>query len=152
MRQSAGILLYKWMAGKLLFFLVHPGGPFWEGKDEGAWTIPKGEYGNDELPLTAALRELKEETGTEINGPALALTPITQKAGKQVTAFAVEGDIDPQTISSNHFRMQWPYKSGKWISVPEIDKGGWFDITEAKRKMNPAQVAFLDELSLLLDV
>lgn len=152
MRQSAGILLYKWNGGKLLFFLVHPGGPFWEGKDEGAWTIPKGEYGNDELPLTAALREFKEETGKELKGPAQALTPVRQKAGKQVIAFAMEGDIDPLTISSNYFKIQWPYKSGKWISVPEIDKGGWFDITEAKSKINPAQVAFLDELSLLLHV
>ena len=152
MRQSAGILLYKWNEGKLLFFLVHPGGPFWEGKDEGVWTIPKGEYGNDESPLTAALREFKEETGTELKGPSLALTSVRQKAGKQVTAFAMMGDIDPQTISSNFFKLQWPYKSGKWISVPEIDKGGWFDITEAKRKINPAQVVLLDELNLLLHV
>jgi predicted NUDIX family NTP pyrophosphohydrolase len=149
-RKSAGILLYKWSNGALLFFLVHPGGPFWKDKDEGAWTIPKGEYGDDELPLTAALREFKEETGTEIIGAAIALRPVKQKAGKLVTAFAIEGDIDPSSIKSNHFNIQWPYKSGKWMSVPEVDQGDWFDAEAAKKKINTAQSAFIDELSQIL--
>lgn len=146
MRQSAGILLYRKKAGGLQFFLVHPGGPFWQGKDAGAWTIPKGEF-TDEAPLAAAQREFREETGYTVDGPFMPLTAVKQKAGKLVHAWAAEGDIDPNSIVSNTFRAEWPYKSGKWQSYPEVDKAGWFSFDEACEKIKPAQVAFLVELS-----
>ncbi|RYY90617.1 MAG: NUDIX domain-containing protein [Chitinophagaceae bacterium] len=146
MRQSAGILLYRTSTGGPEFFLVHPGGPFWAGREEGAWTIPKGEFTEAEQPLAAARREFFEETGHRVDGPFLPLGSVKQKAGKLVHAWAAAGDMDPAAIVSNTFRTQWPPRSGKWISVPEIDKAGWFNYGVAALLINPAQVAFLDAL------
>ncbi|RYY40688.1 MAG: NUDIX domain-containing protein [Chitinophagaceae bacterium] len=146
MRQSAGILLYRTSTGAPEFFLVHPGGPFWAGREEGAWTIPKGEFTDEEQPLAAARREFFEETGARIEGVFVPLGTVKQKAGKLVHAWACEGDLDAGAISSNTFRTQWPPRSGKWISVPEIDKAGWFAYNEAARLINAAQRAFLDLL------
>jgi predicted NUDIX family NTP pyrophosphohydrolase len=148
MRKSAGILLYRFHQQKLEVFLVHPGGPFWKGKETGAWSIPKGEFTEEEEPLQAAIREFKEETGSEINGNFIELQPIKQKAGKMVYCWAVEGDIDAGAISSNTYKQEWPYKSGKWQTFPEVDKAAWFSIEEAKEKINAAQAAFIDELVL----
>ncbi len=149
MRTSAGILLFK-RNPELQFFLVHPGGPFWKGKDTGVWTIPKGEFTDPETPEQAALREFEEETGTRLTGPLIALTPVRQKAGKLVHAFAVEGEIDPESIVSNTFAVEWPYRSGKWQRFPEVDAAGWFNYAEASTKVNAAQVALLDELQRIL--
>jgi predicted NUDIX family NTP pyrophosphohydrolase len=146
MRTSAGILLYRSSSGYTEFFLVHPGGPFWAGRNEGAWTIPKGEFTEKEAPLAAARREFFEETGFKAPGPFIPLGSVQQKAGKLVHAWACAGDIDPKAIRSNTFRTQWPPRSGKWISVPEIDEAGWFAYEEAARLINPAQVALLDAL------
>ena len=147
MRKSAGILLYKKERDFLLLFLVHPGGPFWKDKDAGSWTIPKGEFTEGEEPLAAAQREFFEETGQKIDGHFYELKPVKQKAGKIVYACAVQGEIDAGNIVSNSFKSEWPYKSGKWITVPEVDKGEWFTAEEARQKINPAQVAFIDELA-----
>jgi predicted NUDIX family NTP pyrophosphohydrolase len=149
MRTSAGILLYRSKGHEPEVFLVHPGGPFWKGKDLGAWSIPKGEYINEE-PLAAAKREFKEETGYALTGKFIALTPIKQKAGKLVQAWAVEGDIDADTIVSNSFETEWPPKSGRKQNFPEVDKAAWFTIDHAREKINPAQTAFLDELVLMI--
>jgi predicted NUDIX family NTP pyrophosphohydrolase len=145
-RKSAGILLYRFTKGEPEFFLVHPGGPFWANKDIAVWSIPKGEYNDDEDALSAATREFEEETGKKLSGDFIALTPIVQKAGKQVHAWAIEGDMNAEHITSNSFKVEWPPKSGKWKSYPEIDKAGWFDIHTAKEKIIPAQVGFIDEL------
>jgi len=134
----------------LQVFLVHPGGPFFKNKDLGAWSIPKGEFPEDEDPLLAAKREFLEETGQPIDGNFIKLKPVTLKSGKTVHAWAVEGDIDHETIFSNLFEMEWPPKSGKKQSFPEIDRAAWFVIGEAKEKVNPAQAALIDELDLLL--
>jgi len=146
MRKSAGILLYRWQKTNLEVLLVHPGGPFWAGKDIGAWSIPKGEYIESEDPLQAAIRELEEETGFKATGPFIQLGTIKQKAGKQVMAWATPGDLNTDIIQSNTFKIQWPPKSGKWIAIPEVDKAAWFGPTIAKEKINPAQVSFIDEL------
>jgi predicted NUDIX family NTP pyrophosphohydrolase len=145
MRTSAGILLFRRKEG-LEVFLVHPGGPYWRGKEEGAWSVPKGEFTDKEDPLQAAKREFKEETGQPVDGNFIPLKPIQQKAGKMVYTWAVEGDIDADRIESNTFRQEYPYKSGKWITVPEVDKAGWFVLDEARKLMNPAQAALLDDL------
>jgi predicted NUDIX family NTP pyrophosphohydrolase len=146
MRKSAGILAYRRKAGLLEVFLVHPGGPFWKGKETGAWSIPKGEFTEEEEPLKAACREFTEETGQEVNGHFIELLPIQQKAGKMVYAWAVETDLDADKVVSNTFKMEYPYKSGKWISVPEVDKAAWLPVEEARKLINPAQVALLDDL------
>ena len=139
-------MLYRFTNELMEVFLVHPGGPFWQGKDISAWSIPKGEC-TDEDPLIAAIREFKEETGFEINeGHFIPLTTIQQKGGKLVMAWAIEGDIDAEAFRSNSFRKEWPPKSGKWQSFPEVDKGAWFDLATARQKINPAQAALLDEL------
>ncbi|HEV7334255.1 MAG TPA: NUDIX domain-containing protein [Flavisolibacter sp.] len=145
MRKSAGILLYRKEEG-LEVFLVHPGGPFWKGKEAGAWTVPKGEFGDGEDPLMAAKREFKEETGQDVEGPFMELVTIRQKGGKMVFAWAIEGNINADTIVSNTFRQEYPYKSGIWITVPEVDKAAWFSIAEARKMINPAQVLLLDDL------
>jgi predicted NUDIX family NTP pyrophosphohydrolase len=150
MRKSAGIVLYRLQYNYLEVFLVHPGGPYWKGREEGAWSIPKGEYTEGEDPLIVAQREFKEETGQEVIGQFKELGNVQQKGGKLVTAWAIEGDIDADHITSNTFRQEWPYKSGKWITVPEVDKGGWFSVEELKVKINPAQVEFIDRLVQLL--
>ncbi len=134
MQKSAGILLFKKDRDGLKFFLVHPGGPFWKKKDVGAWSIPKGEYEGDEEPLTAARREFYEETGQNVSGEFIELAPVRQKSGKWVYAWAVEGSIDTSHIQSNVFKLQWPPNSGKWIDVPEVDKGEWFSEEEARVK------------------
>ncbi|WCT10788.1 NUDIX domain-containing protein [Mucilaginibacter jinjuensis] len=145
-KQSAGILVYKYINNELLVFLVHPGGPFWAKKDGGAWSVPKGEYLDDEDPLSAAKREFHEETGQTIDGEFIQLSTIKLKSGKVIHCWAVEGDVDADNIVSNIFPIEWPYKSGKFIDIPEVDKGGWFDVETAKEKINVAQIALLEEL------
>jgi len=145
-KRSAGILLYRVRDGELQVFLAHPGGPFWARKDEGAWTIPKGEIDEGEEPFEAAKREFEEEIGVRLEGPFMPLTPIRQKAGKTVLAWAVEGDCDAAKIQSNTFSMEWPPKSGKQAEFPEVDRAGWFTIDEARMKMLASQTPFLDEL------
>ncbi len=146
MRRSAGLLLYRLRNEVLELFLVHPGGPFWKNKDEGAWSVPKGEFGNGEDPLAAALREFKEETGFAIDGNFIELIPVKQKGGKLVLVWAVEHNIDPGKIRSNTFTIDWPPRSGKQIEVPEIDKADWFTMEEASQKINPGQLPLLHEL------
>ena len=148
-KQSAGILLYRTADNQLQVFLVHPGGPFFKNKNDGSWSIPKGEFADHENPLDAAKREFLEETGQSIEGNFLELTPIHQKGGKTVYAWAVEGDIDHETIVSNVFELEWPPRSGKRQTFPEIDKAAWFDLETAKEKINPAQAAFIDHLYTL---
>jgi len=145
-KQSAGILLYRKSKSELQVFLVHPGGPFFKNKDLGAWSIPKGEFLDDEDALTAAKREFEEETGQAIDGSFVKLEPVRLKSGKIVHAWAVEGDIDHETIYSNSFEMEWPPKSGKNQSFPEIDRAGWFGEDEARMKINPAQSKLIDSL------
>lgn len=146
MKKSAGILLYRFINQEPEVFLVHPGGPFWAKKDMHAWSVPKGEFNEDEDPLVAARREFEEETGLSISGKFTGLTPIRQKSGKMVYCYACEGNIDPELIRSNLFEMEWPPKSGKMMSFPEIDRGEWFETTESRLKIIEAQVAFIDEL------
>ena len=148
--KSAGILLYRFREGVLEVLLAHPGGPFWAKKDAGAWTIPKGEIGDAEEPLAAARRELREETGLDLDGEFIALTAVRQKSGKWVHAWALEGDCDPAAIHSNTFSVEWPPKSGKRRDFPEIDRAAWFAIPEARTKILPAQIPLLDELKSLL--
>lgn len=145
-KRSAGLLLYRLTDSGPQVFLVHPGGPFWTKKDDGAWSIPKGEIDEDEEPLTAARREFQEETGLCPTGEAVPLGTFRQPSGKQVTAFAVEGDLDPAAVTSNTFTMQWPPRSGRLREFPEIDRAGWFDPEEAKRKILRGQVPILDAL------
>lgn len=145
-KQSAGILLYRFRNKILEVFLVHPGGPFFAKKDLGAWSVPKGEFDSDEEPLKAAIREFKEETGQAINGDFKELKPVRLKSGKTVYCWAVEGDINHETIVSNLFRVELPARSGKFVNFPEVDKAAWFDTITAKQKVNPAQAAFIEEL------
>jgi predicted NUDIX family NTP pyrophosphohydrolase len=145
-KTSAGILLYSRKDNVLRVFLVHPGGPFFTNKDEGAWSIPKGEIDEGEDALAAAQREFREETGCGPEGTFVPLTPIRQKGGKTVIAWAVEGDCDADAIRSNTFSLEWPPGSGKVRDFPEVDRAGWFTVDEAKKKSNPAQAALVDEL------
>ena len=149
-KQSAGLLLYRRRAGALEVLLVHPGGPFWARRDEGAWSIPKGEHDADEDPLAAARREFAEETGIAPAGEAVALAPIRQKGGKVVRAFALEGDCDPSAVRSNTFVMEWPPRSGRQQEFPEIDRAAWWSIEEAKRKLHSGQVGLVEELETLV--
>jgi len=126
--------------------LVHPGGPFWKNKDEGSWSIPKGEFADDENALDAAKREFEEETGFSCSGDFLELKSVKQKSGKMVFAWALEKDIDTSKIKSNEFEMEWPPKSGKQQRFPEIDRAQWFAADEARQKINASQSAFIDEL------
>jgi len=150
-KHSAGILLYRKTSLAVEFFLVHPGGPFFKNKDDGAWSIPKGEFDADEDPLTAARREFEEEISIKLTGNFIPLTSITQKGGKVVQAWAVEGDIDAKSIQSNTFTIEWPPRSGKMATFPEVDRAGWFSYDEAVKKINAAQVAFLDEMRDILN-
>jgi predicted NUDIX family NTP pyrophosphohydrolase len=145
-QQSAGIVLYRIQNDRIEVFLVHPGGPYWSKKDDGAWSIPKGEFNESEEPLAAAKREFQEETGIKISGEFIQLNPIKQKAGKMVYAWAVEGDIDPAKVKSNSFEIEWPPRSGKMKSFPEIDKAAWFHVGDAQKKIIAAQSAFIKEL------
>ncbi len=147
-KKSAGILLYRLSGGPMEVLLVHPGGPFWAKKDDGAWSIPKGEFEAEEDPLAAAQRELEEETGIKAEGNFIELTPVKQKSGKWVYAWALEKDIDPGSIKSNEFEMEWPPKSGKKKSFPEIDKAAWFGVAEARRKILSGQLPLINELEV----
>ncbi|RYY36851.1 MAG: NUDIX domain-containing protein [Sphingobacteriaceae bacterium] len=150
-KQAAGILLYRFFDNQLQFFLVHPGGPFWKNKDAGAWSIPKGEFDNDEDTLTAAKREFEEETGQKIHGEFVPLQPVKQRSGKIVYAWAVEGDIDIENVVSNTFDFEWPPRSGKYINIPEVDRGAWFTLDAANVALNPGQVPLLDNLVKILN-
>jgi len=143
---SAGLLLYRLRNKEIEVFLVHPGGPFWAGKDIGAWSIPKGLIDPDEDPLSAAQREFHEETGFKVPGRFIQLSPVKTKSGKIIQAWAVEGDYDPSGIKSNTFAMEWPPHSGKQLEFPEVDRAAWFEIEKAKRKINQGQVSLLEEL------
>lgn len=152
-KQSAGLLLYRRRGGALEVLLVHPGGPFWAKRDDGAWTIPKGEImkDSDVDALATARREFQEETGMVPEGPFVALTPVRQRGGKVVHAWAFAGDCDPTALRSNLFTMEWPPRSGTFAEFPEVDRAAFFGLAEARRKLNPAQVAWLDELARALD-
>jgi predicted NUDIX family NTP pyrophosphohydrolase len=150
-RRSAGVLLYRLAGGEPEVLLVHPGGPFWAGRDAGAWSIPKGEHGDDEDPQACARREFEEETGTELPPGALSdLGTVRLKSGKQVTAWAAEGDLDADAIRSNTFELEWPPRSGRMQAFPEIDRAGWFGLEAAREKLNPAQAQFINRLQALL--
>jgi predicted NUDIX family NTP pyrophosphohydrolase len=143
---SAGLLMYRRGGGALQVLLVHPGGPFFRHKDEGAWSIPKGEVEPGEEPLAAALREFGEEIGVTPTGPFLALTPVRQKGGKVVHTWAVEGDCDPAAITCNTATIEWPPRSGRQAEFPEVDRAGFFGVAEARRKINAEQVLLVDQL------
>lgn len=148
-KKSGGLLLYRKSSGssEIEVLLVHPGGPFWRNKDEGAWKIPKGEFDEGEEPLAAAKREFKEELGSAPpEGDYLALTPIKQKAGKTVLAWAVEGDFDPARLESNTFECEWPPRSRRTQEFPEVDRAEWLHPEVAKRKILPAQIPLIEEL------
>jgi predicted NUDIX family NTP pyrophosphohydrolase len=146
-KRSAGILLYRLGGGGPEVLLVHPGGPFWARRDAGVWSIPKGEYEDGDDPLACALREFEEETGSTLPpGKLVELDDVRQKSGKVVTAWAAEGDLDPDAVRSNSFTMEWPPRSGRTAEFPEVDRAGWFGIDEAREKLNPAQAEFLDRL------
>lgn len=144
---SAGILVYREKQKKIEVFLCHPGGPFYKKKDDAVWTIPKGEFDESEEPFTAAKREFKEETGQEINGDFIPMKPIKYKDGRKIVyAWAVKGDLDATRIASNTFPLEWPPKSGKFIDVPEVDRGDWFSIEVAKQKILPSLSSLLEDL------
>lgn len=150
-RQSAGILLYRHRDGAAEVLLVHPGGPLWSKRDEGAWSIPKGEFEPGESAEAVAVREFREETGCDLRGGLTPLAPCRQRSGKLVLAFAVAGDCDAERLKSNRFSMEWPPRSGRLQEFPEVDRAGWFGLDEARRKINPGQAPLLDELAGLLD-
>jgi predicted NUDIX family NTP pyrophosphohydrolase len=142
--------MYRFQNKGLEVFLVHPGGPYWAAKDEGAWSIPKGEYAEDEDPLEAAKREFFEETGFKAEGVFQPLSTIKQPGGKLVSAWALAGDCDPAAVRSNTFTLEWPPRSGRKREFPEVDRAAWFGIEEAVRKLNKAQIRFLEELKAIL--
>ena len=143
---SGGILLFRRRADQLQVLLVHPGGPYWENKDEGAWSIPKGLFEENEAPLEAARREFAEETGFAVDGDFLGLGVLVQPSKKLVHAWALEGDLDTTRLQSNAFSLEWPPRSGRHRDFPEIDRGQWFGIAVARRKISPGQREFLDRL------
>jgi predicted NUDIX family NTP pyrophosphohydrolase len=145
-KQSAGILVYRERAGELEFFLVHPGGPLWQNKDAGYWSIPKGEFVGAEEPLEAAKREFKEETGMTVEGEFVPLGSVKQRGGKIVHAWAVRGDFDAAKVRSNTFELEWPPRSGRFAAFPEVDRGEWFSRSAAQDKIKAAQVEFLDQV------
>lgn len=151
-KKSAGLLLYRQVAGQLEVFLVHPGGPFWKKKDDGAWSIPKGLFAEGEDPLEAAKREFEEETGATVIGPYNSLEPVRQPGGKTVYAWMVRGDLDAASIKSNLFSIEWPPRSGVMREFPEVDKGAWFGIDVARRKILKGQLPFLDQLERSIGV
>ena len=145
-KQAAGLLLFRRALGALEVLLVHPGGPLWARKDDGAWSIPKGEVEPDEDALAAARREVEEETGARPSGTFIALSPVRQTGGKIVHVWAIESDFDPASLKSNLFEMEWPPKSGNRRSVPEVDRAAWFDLETAGRKILPSQAVVLRHL------
>jgi len=151
-RVSAGLLMYRRGGEGLEVLLVHPGGPFWAKKDLGVWTIPKGEYAEDEQPLDAAKREFSEETGLVAEGPFEDLGRIKQAGGKTVLAWAFEGDCDAASLVSNTCEIEWPPRSGRMLEIPEVDRGRWFTISEARKYIKDTQEPFLDRLCAVLGV
>jgi predicted NUDIX family NTP pyrophosphohydrolase len=147
---SAGLLMYRRRQQRVELFIVHPGGPFFRNRDVGVWTIPKGIIEDGEEPQAAAEREFHEETGLTPAGPFLPLTPVRQKGGKLVMAWAFEGEADPERITCNTFAMEWPPRSGRIQRYPEVDRAAFYSPVEARLKLNPAQAAFVDELVRLL--
>ena len=145
-QQSAGILLYRGTGDSVEVLLAHPGGPFWAKKDDGAWSIPKGELTEGEDALDAARREFEEEMGSPPSGEAIALGSLKQPSAKLVHAFAVRGDFDVAGLRSNSFEMEWPPRSGRRQEFPEVDRAAWFALAEARKKILPGQAAFLDRL------
>ena len=145
-KTSAGLLLFRETSGGLEVLLVHPGGPFWSRKDDGAWSIPKGEFEEGEDPLEAARREFEEETGASARGEAIPLGSLRQSGGKIVHAWAVRGDFDPALLKSNTFLLEWPPKSGRMREFPEVDRADWFPLDAARRKILKGQAGFLDAL------
>jgi len=143
---SAGVLLFRTSSGELEVLLIKPGGPFWKNKDAGAWMIPKGGIEPGETPIDAALREFEEETGTRVAGEPFPLSKVRQAGGKWVEAFAVEGDLDPASLTSIEFEMEWPPRSGQRQRFPEVEQAEWMGIAKARRLMLPSQVPFLDAL------
>jgi predicted NUDIX family NTP pyrophosphohydrolase len=144
-KKSAGLIMYRYNRTELEILLVHPGGPFWKNKDEGAWSIPKGEYAPDEEPVEVAKREFKEETGYAAQGRFIPLLPI-KISNKIITAWAFEGDCDAGGITSNTFTMEWPPRSGRQTEFPEVDRAGWFPVEAAKRKLSKGQAGFIEQL------
>lgn len=147
--RSAGLLMFR-RAAEVEVLLAHPGGPFWASRDEAAWTIPKGAVDEGEEPLAAAQREFTEETGFAIQPPLHLLGELRQKSGKRITAWAFEGDADPARLQSNLFEMEWPPRSGRLQSFPEIDRVGWFTLAAARRKLLAGQAPFVDALERVL--
>lgn len=147
---SAGILMYRITDRVLQVFLVHPGGPLWAEKDLGAWSIPKGLLNSDEDPLAAARREFEEETGFKVSGDFIPLCSVKTGSGKVIQAWAVEGDCDASASKSNTFPLEWPPRSGRYEEFPEVDRAEWFDMKEAKKKLNKRQVVFLEELAKII--
>lgn len=151
MKQSAGLLVYRENSDRVEVFLVHPGGPFWAGKDIASWSIPKGEFAEQENPLEAAMREFAEETGLEVpKGKPLPLDPVKQPNRKIVYAWYLQGDMDASAIQSNTFEMEWPPKSGKKQMFPEVDKAAWYGFGEAKVKLHKGQVPIIEQLEKIL--
>ena len=146
-REAAGILMFRRGGDGLEVLLVHPGGPYWRSKDVGAWTIPKGKLEDGEAPIDAARREFEEETGFELEGELVSLGSIRQRSGKLVRAWAVEGDADPANLSSLTFEMEWPPRSGRMQTFPEVDEAAFFSLAEAARRILPAQRPLLDRLT-----
>jgi predicted NUDIX family NTP pyrophosphohydrolase len=136
-KRSAGLLMYRWRQDQVEVFLVHPGGPYWAQRDRGVWTIPKGEYDDDEEPFAAAKREFFEETGFTADGEFFSLGEVRQKSGKMVTAWAFHGDCDATQLQSNTCEIEWPPKSGKRLQIPEIDRGRWFTMEDARQYIRP---------------
>ena len=143
-KAAAGLLLFRRASLSVEVLLVHPGGPFWARKDDGAWTIPKGEIEHDEDPLTAARREVEEETGARPLGPFIPLPPVRQTSGKVVYIWAVESAFDPSSLTSNVFEMEWPPRSGKHRTFPEVDRAAWFSLDDAAAKILKSQAPVLD--------
>ena len=146
MKRSAGILMYRRRGEYTELLLVHPGGPFWAHRDEGAWSIPKGLYEADESAFEAARREFEEETGVPVEGDFIDLGELRLPSGKRLHVWAVEGDLDADDIHSNTFALEWPRGSGRIIQVPEVDRGAWFSPEEARRRISPGQRPFIDRL------
>ncbi len=147
---SAGVALYRRAGDGIEIFLTHPGGPFWKNKDDGAWTFPKGEFVEPEEPLAAARREFTEETGFSLSGEPIDLGTVKQKGGKHVRLYGFEGDCDADAIRSNSFSTEWPPRSGRYMTFPEVDRAGWFTPDDARRKLLASQVEFVDRLLTLV--